>query len=129
MSSNIHGRVLGRKPIVNDVQGFYITTPDAERIYCSRKENQELFNLVIGGYGLFGFIDSIDLSLTERIKLRRNVSENGLDEVIPALEEHTADGAMFGDFQYMTDEISSDFYALVHKKCKFKIFYHHFAQK
>ena len=65
LSSNIHGRVLGRKPIVNDVQGFYITTPDAERIYCSRKENQELFNLVIGGYGLFGFIDSIDLSLTE----------------------------------------------------------------
>ncbi len=109
LSSNIHGRVLGRKPIVNDVQGFYITTPDSERIYCSRKENQELFNLVIGGYGLFGFIDSIDLSLTERIKLRRNVSENELDGVIPALEEHTADGAMFGDFQYMTDETSSDF--------------------
>ena len=34
LSSNIHGRVLGRKPIVHDVQGFYITTPDATRIYC-----------------------------------------------------------------------------------------------
>ncbi len=109
LSSNIHGRVLGRKPIVADIQGFHITMPDASRIYCSREENQELFGLAIGGYGLFGFVDSIDISLTKRVKLERLVTEPSLDEVIPTLEQHTDKGALFGDFQYLTDETSKDF--------------------
>ena len=86
LSSNIHGRVLTRKPIVDDVEGFHITTADGRRSYCSRSENADLFGAVIGGYGLFGFIDSVDLKLTERVKLKITVSENSLDEVIPALE-------------------------------------------
>ena len=109
LSSNIHGRVLTRKPIVDDVEGFHITTADGRRSYCSRSENADLFGAVIGGYGLFGFIDSVDLKLTERVKLKRTVSENSLDEVIPALEERIENGATFGDFQYMTDEKADGF--------------------
>jgi len=109
ISSNIHGRVLGRQPIVADIGGFDITTPQGERVHCSRDENRDLFALAIGGYGLFGFIDSVELRLTENLKLRREVTERSLEGVIPALEEYTKAGAKFGDFQYMTDEKSSDF--------------------
>ena len=109
ISSNIHGRVLNRKPIVDDVNGFSITTFDGVRKYCSRSENSDLFSNVIGGYGLFGFVDSVDLKLTERVKLIRKVSEISLDEVIPCLEKSVEDGATYGDFQYMTDEGSNDF--------------------
>tara|TARA_Y100000588_G_scaffold64755_1_gene64504 strand:+ start:504 stop:1892 length:1389 start_codon:yes stop_codon:yes gene_type:complete len=109
ISSNIHGRVLGRQPIVADIAGFNITTPEGVRLHCSRQENEDLFGLVIGGYGLFGFIDSVELRLTENLKLRRHVAERSLEEVIPALEAYTEAGAQFGDFQYMTDESSSDF--------------------
>ena len=111
LSSNIHGRVLGRRPIVEDIVAFYITLPDGTRLKCSRKENAELFNLAIGGYGLFGFVDSINLRLTPRRLHTRRVQELSLDEVIPALEARTAEGATYGDFQYMTDETSPDFMA------------------
>ena len=39
LSSNIHSRVLGRKPIVEDIESFYITTSDGARLKCSREEN------------------------------------------------------------------------------------------
>ena len=54
VSSNIHGRVLGRRPIVDDIESFYLTTASGDRVLCSRKENSELFSLAIGGYGLLG---------------------------------------------------------------------------
>ena len=108
-SSNIHGRVLGRGPIVDDLDAFYLTTANAERVLCSRTENRELFSLAVGGYGLLGFIDSVRLRLQEREKLARRVSEVALDDVVPTLEQHTRDGAAYGDFQYMTDESSADF--------------------
>ena len=111
LSSNIHGRVLGRRPIVEDIVAFHITLADGTRRQCSREENAELFSLAIGGYGLFGFVDSIKLRLTPRQLHTRRVEELSLDEVIPALEAQTAAGATYGDFQYMTDETSADFMA------------------
>jgi len=109
ISSNIHGRVLGRKPIIDDIISFDITTPDSQHLHCDRNINSDLFSLAIGGYGLFGFIDSIQLKLTEKQRLVREVAEIAIEEVIPFLESKTTEGAEFGDFQYMTDESSSDF--------------------
>ena len=40
---------------------FDITAPDGQHIHCDRNNNSDLFSLAIGGYGLFGFIDSIQL--------------------------------------------------------------------
>ncbi len=112
VSSNIHGRVLGRRPIVADIQAFCLTTPDGQRLRCSRQENPDLFRLAVGGYGLFGFIDSIQLKLEERRLLARRVREIPLGEVIPALEAETRRGAAYGDFQYKTDESARDFMAV-----------------
>lgn len=111
VSSNIHGRVLGHRPIVDDIEAFYVTNANGDRVRCSRVENTELFSLAVGGYGLLGFIDSVSLRLQERKKLVRRVREVALDDVVPVLEQHTRDGASYGDFQYMTDESSADFMA------------------
>ena len=109
LSSNIHGRVLGRKPIVADIEAFYLTTPQGERFLCGRERNPELFELAIGGYGLFGFVDSIKLRLEPRTLMERRVAEARTEDVIPALERRMSEGATYGDFQYMTDESSKDF--------------------
>ena len=109
LSSNIHSRVLGRKPIVEDIESFYITTSDGNRLKCSREENIDLFQCAIGGYGLFGVVDSINLKLTTIQLLERKVTENSLEEVITLLEDYAGQGATYGDFQYMTDETSQDF--------------------
>ncbi len=109
LSSNIHGRVLGRRPIVDDIESFYLTRADGSRVLCSRDENVHLFRLAIGGYGMFGFVDAINLRLVPRQLHVRRVRELSLDQVIPALEAQAKEGATYGDFQYMTDETSPDF--------------------
>lgn len=109
LSSNVHGRVLGRGPIVADIEAFYLTTPKGERLLCSRESNPELFALAIGGYGLFGFVDSMKLRLEPRTQMVRQVAEVRTEDVIPILEQRMREGATYGDFQYMTDESSGDF--------------------
>lgn len=109
LSSNIHGRVLGRRPMVDDIESFYLTRADGSRVICSREENADLFRLAIGGYGMFGFVDVINLRLAARRLHVRRVQELSLDEVIPGLEDQAKAGAAYGDFQYMTDETSPDF--------------------
>ena len=109
LSSNIHGRVLGRRPMVDDIASFYLNRADGSRVRCSRTENADLFGLAIGGYGMFGFVDALNLRLAPRQLHVRRVRELALDEVIPGLEAQAKAGATYGDFQYMTDETSPDF--------------------
>ncbi len=109
LSSNAHGRVLGRKPMVADIEAFRATLPSGERVMCSREENPHLFAAAIGGYGLFGFVDSIRLKLEARVLLVRRVREIAAGEAVDALSEQARLGASYGDFQYMTDEASDDF--------------------
>ena len=109
LSSNVHGRVLRRQPFVADVESFYITLADGARLRCGRTENSELFSLAAGGYGMFGFVDAINLRLAPRRLHRRRVQELAVEQVIPALETQAQAGATYGDFQYMTDETSPSF--------------------
>ena len=46
---------------------------DGERRRCSRTENAELFRAALGGYGLFGFVDTVTVRLAPRHKVRRAV--------------------------------------------------------
>ncbi len=103
--------MLGRKLIVEDIEAFYLTGLDGTRKLCSREEGWDLFRLAVGGYGLFGFVDSIKLRLQKRQNLVRRVREVALDAAIPALEDQARRGAAYGDFQYKTDEASVGFMA------------------
>src|SRR5438105_11107866 len=66
LSSNVHGRGLRMKPFISIVESFTLVTADGKSIPCSREENSELFRLAIGGYGLFGLIDTVTLRLVPR---------------------------------------------------------------
>src|SRR5881392_4349830 len=58
LSSNVHGRGLAMKPLISNVESFTVVAADGKSIRCSRDENSELFRAAIGGYGLFGLIDT-----------------------------------------------------------------------
>src|SRR6266550_2337824 len=109
LSSNVHGRGLRMKPLISNIESFTLITADGKTIRCSREENNELFRLAIGGYGIFGLIDTVTLRLVPRQKLRRVV------EIIPAsdlpkrFEERIAQNFLYGDFQFSVDEKSTDF--------------------
>lgn len=64
-SVNVHGRDLRYGPMIETINSCTIINPAGEIQHLSRTENPELFSLVIGGYGLFGIIIEIELSLTD----------------------------------------------------------------
>jgi FAD/FMN-containing dehydrogenase len=109
LSSNVHGRVLGRGPIVDDVAAFTLIDASGTLRRCSRNENVALFRLAIGGYGLFGPIVSVRLRLAPRRKVRREVTLRAIDEVVATLESRADDGSGYGDFQFAIDLASADF--------------------
>ena len=59
ISANAHGRRLIEKPFIDQVESFVLINASGRIIQCSRKENKELFCLVVGGYGLFGIIAQV----------------------------------------------------------------------
>jgi FAD/FMN-containing dehydrogenase len=109
LSSNIHGRVLDNKPIIEDVVSFKLIDANGDLVECSREQNVELFTLVIGGYGLFGVIVSVKLQLVPRRKMQRIVNVCTLDELPGAFSGRIDDGYVYGDFQFVTDERRVDF--------------------
>src|SRR5713101_1925109 len=109
LSSNVHGRGLTMKPLISNIESFTLINADAKLIRCSRDENQELFRAAIGGYGLFGLIDSVTLRLVPRQKLRRAVEIIRASDLPKRFEERIAQKFLYGDFQFSVDEKSPDF--------------------
>ena len=109
LSSNVHGRGLRMKPLISNIESFTLITADGKSIRCSREENSELFRLAIGGYGIFGLIDTVTLRLVPRQKLRRVVEIIRADDLPKRFEERIAQKFLYGDFQFSVDEKSPDF--------------------
>ncbi|NOV02096.1 FAD-binding oxidoreductase [Paenibacillus planticolens] len=72
LSVNAHGRDIRNGSLIKSVEAFRLLPADGRIVNVSRNENAELFELAIGGYGLFGIILDVTLSLTdnEMYKLR-----------------------------------------------------------
>ncbi|PYJ32830.1 MAG: hypothetical protein DME88_09735 [Verrucomicrobia bacterium] len=109
LSSNVHGRGLAMKPLISNIESFTLVNADGKSIRCSRDENRELFGLAIGGYGLFGLIETVSLRLVPRQKLRRVVEIRRADNLPKRFEERIAQKFLYGDFQFLVDEKSPDF--------------------
>ncbi|MBP9855028.1 MAG: FAD-binding oxidoreductase [Candidatus Omnitrophica bacterium] len=109
LSANAHGRGLAFKPIIEDVVSFTLIDAEGNIRMVSRQENPELFSLVIGGYGLFGVIATIDLQLTHRQKLERRVEVIAIEDLPAKAKQRIDEGALYGDYQYKTDEQAEDF--------------------
>ncbi len=109
LSSNIHGRGLKFQPLIADIESFTLMNAEGELQHCSRAENEELFRLAIGGYGLFGIIVTVKLRLMPRTKLERMVELIEVDKLMPALEQRIAAGYLYGDCQFSIETSSEDF--------------------
>ena len=69
-------------PIIETVRAFRILLADGRIVQASRVENQELFSLAVGGYGLFGVILDVDLSLTDNdVYVKETIELDYLDYV------------------------------------------------
>jgi FAD/FMN-containing dehydrogenase len=109
LACNAHGRGLTLKPIVQQVEAFDLLGPDGQLRTCSRTQNDELFRLAIGGYGLFGVITRIDLRLRPRVKVRRVVELGETVEIIDRFTDRIRSGFLYGDYQFATDRTRDSF--------------------
>lgn len=109
LSANVHGRGLTMKPFVQDIVSFDLIDASGQLQHVSRSENAELFSLAIGGYGLFGLVHQVEMQLIKRQSLQRKVEVIPTANLAAQFQERIANGFLYGDFQFMTDEKSSDF--------------------
>jgi FAD/FMN-containing dehydrogenase len=103
LAANVHGRGLKFPPIVADVESFVLLDASGKLHTCSRRENQELFLLAIGGYGLFGIIIQVTVRLVRRTKVQRFVEVIPVKDLLSRIASRLADGFVYGDCQYSTD--------------------------
>ena len=109
LASNVHGRGLKFRPIIDQVDSFTLMDHSGAIRRCSREENSDLFRLVIGGYGLFGIVTSVRLRLWERRRVQRIVEIRDMKNIMQSFEERIADGYLYGDFQFATDSSRDSF--------------------
>ena len=109
LAANAHGSGLRLKPFVGDVESFVLVDAEGVPRTCDRTTNAELFRLAIGGYGLFGIIAAVRLRLAPRRTLEQVVEVIEVEDLVPTVEKRIADGFLYGNFQYATDETSDDF--------------------
>ena len=64
---NAHGMDHNTGAIGGTIRSLRLMLPDGSIQQLSRDENPELFNLVIGGYGLFGVILDVQLDITDNV--------------------------------------------------------------
>lgn len=65
ISVNAHGRDIRNGSLISTVESFRLLGADGSIRNVSRSENAELFPQALGGYGLFGVILDVTLSLTD----------------------------------------------------------------
>jgi FAD/FMN-containing dehydrogenase len=69
-SVNAHGWPVPYGPFGSTVRSLRLMLTDGTVLSCSRTENPELFQLAMGGYGLFGIILELEVDMVENMLLR-----------------------------------------------------------
>lgn len=108
VSVNAHGNVLHSGPISSDIAWLKLIGPNGSEVYCDRRVNSELFELAVGGMGLFGVISEIGLQLVPQQRFLRHSSVDQALNVIKLWSEQDH-GYEYGDMQLNVDPASSGF--------------------
>ncbi|MCM3716153.1 FAD-binding oxidoreductase [Halalkalibacter oceani] len=96
LSSNVHGRDPRYGPLIDTVESFRLLTAEGEIKNVSRSENKELFELVIGGFGLFGVILDVTLEVTDNELYAGTTEKLDYEEYPAYIEKHIKDAEDVG---------------------------------
>mgnify|MGYP001444019383 FL=1 len=88
ISVNGHGWQHNAPPVSSTIVSFSIMKADGQILECDRLNNEELFGLAIGGYGLFGIILDIKLRVVDNRNLKFKSYKFRSDEYIDHFEEY-----------------------------------------
>ena len=112
ISVNCHGWQINSPPISSTVKSFRLINSEGEILNCSREENEELFSLVLGGYGLFGVILDAKIRVVEndmyRIQQRIIKSEDYIKEFDRYTKGNSNIGMAFGRVNISPDNFMEE---------------------
>lgn len=71
LSVNVHGRYIGRGPVIMSVKKFSIVLADGSLVEASPDKNKDIFYSAIGGMGGIGVITEVTLQLVDNVNVER----------------------------------------------------------
>lgn len=72
VSVNVHGWQVGAPPIASTITSMKVITTDGVMHRISKYDDPELFQVVTGGYGLFGILTEVEIDTTENSAVQFN---------------------------------------------------------
>jgi len=112
LSVNCHGWQYGRPPIASTVRSFRLMTADGTIVRCSRRENDDLFSLALGGYGLFGIILDVELAVVPNVRLRLEQYVVSVDDALATFDQVVTEGPdvsmVYARLNIVPDELFSE---------------------
>jgi FAD/FMN-containing dehydrogenase len=123
VSVNCHGWQPSSGPIASTVISFKCITADGEIHTCSKDSDEELFRLMLGGYGLFGIITEVTFKVTmnEKYKLtQQSFSSNEYPEKFTAAEKKGNAGLLYGRLCIASDNFLNEAILSVFEKTNLK---------
>ena len=91
---NAHGWPVPYGPFGSTVRTIDLMLADGSIVTCSRTENQELFGLAMGGYGLFGIIVAVEAEMVENSLLRPTYEHLASSQFAQVFPKHAEDPAV-----------------------------------
>lgn len=95
IATAIHGSGIYLGILSSQVVGIKFINGLGEEIYCSKKENLELFKCMQVSLGVLGIVTEITLSCVETYKLKLDKFSEKLSEVLPNIDDYNANNRSF----------------------------------
>jgi FAD/FMN-containing dehydrogenase len=96
ISVNAHGMDHRAGSVGRTIRAMRVMLPDGTVQNVSPTENARLFNLVVGGYGLFGIILDVDLELTPNVVYQSSRETLSYREFVPVLTSRILPDQKYG---------------------------------
>jgi FAD/FMN-containing dehydrogenase len=96
ISVNAHGMDHRAGSVGGTIRAMRVMLPDGSIRTVSRTEHPRLFNLVIGGYGLFGVILDAELEITHNVVYRSERETMSYRDFVPTLTNRLLPDASYG---------------------------------
>ena len=120
ISVNAHGMDHRAGAVGQTIRAMRVMLPDGSIRTVSRSEDARLFNLVVGGYGLFGVILDADIEVVPNVIYRSNRETLSYRDFVPVLTSRLLPdqsyGLMYGHLSTAPQSLLDEMFVYVYRQ-------------
>jgi decaprenylphospho-beta-D-ribofuranose 2-oxidase len=109
MGSNVHGKDIRYGSMIESINWFRIVDSSGAEVLVDRS-NKELFETVVGGFGLFGIITEVNLKTEPNTNYKYTITHQPAESLISKFNEYQKLGGeqIEGHFSVSEDDLLKD---------------------